>query len=107
MRRRIEPCSLNTITHQPTGEIAMKMTEIIAHPLSVALAQGRWTAHEFMDRAQLVLVEVRTDQGIVGFGEIAGGPQTVVCDLVKMFSPAWSRGWTRLATLRSGRSSFH
>jgi len=64
----------------------MKITDIIAHPLSVALAQPRWTAHELMDRAQVVLVEVRTDQGIVGFGEISGGPQTIICDLVKMFS---------------------
>ncbi len=55
----------------------MKITEIIAHPLSATLTQPRWTAHEFMDRDQLILVEVRTDQGIVGFGEIAGGPQTV------------------------------
>src|SRR5580698_7317686 len=70
----------------PLGGIAMKITDIIAHPLSVALAQPRWTAHELMDRAQVVLVEVRTDQGIVGFGEISGGPQTIICDLVKMFS---------------------
>ena len=64
----------------------MKITEIIAHPLSVALAQPRWTAHELMDRAQMVLVEVRTDQGIIGFGEISGGPQTVICDLLQIFS---------------------
>ena len=89
----------------------MKITEIIAHPLSVALAQGRWTAHEFMDRAQLVLVEVRTDQGIVGFGEIAGGPQTVICDLVKMFSRVvqgmdplgHTEIWTKLFSLTSPR----
>ena len=37
------------------GGTAMKITDIIAHPLSVALAQGRWTAHEFMDRAQMIL----------------------------------------------------
>ena len=89
----------------------MKITEIIAHPLSAALAQGRWTAHEFMDRAQLVLVEVRTDQGIVGFGEIAGGPQTVICDLVKMFSRVvqgmdplgHTEIWTKLFSLTSPR----
>src|ERR1700728_3103207 len=68
------------------GGTAMKITEIIAHPLSVDLGLGRWTAHECLDKAQIVLVEVRTDQGVVGFGEIAGGPQTVICDLVKMFS---------------------
>ena len=47
----------------------MKITEIIAHPLSVALPKPRWTAHERMDKAQMVLVEVRTDAGLVGIGE--------------------------------------
>jgi L-alanine-DL-glutamate epimerase-like enolase superfamily enzyme len=64
----------------------MKITEIIAHPLSIQLPQPRWTAHELMDRDRVVLVEVRTDQGIVGFGEIAGGPQNVIVDLVKTFA---------------------
>jgi L-alanine-DL-glutamate epimerase-like enolase superfamily enzyme len=89
----------------------MKITEIIAHPLSVALEQRRWTAHECMDRAQIVLVEVRTDQGVVGFGEIAGGPQTVICDLVKMFSLVvqgmdplgHTEIWTKLFSVTSPR----
>jgi L-alanine-DL-glutamate epimerase-like enolase superfamily enzyme len=93
------------------GEISMKITEVIAHPLSVMYEQGSWTAHEFMDRAQLILVEVRTDQGIVGFGEIAGGPQAVICDLVKTFSDVVRgmdpRGhteiWTKLFSLTSPR----
>ena len=89
----------------------MKITEVIAHPLSAALAQGRWTAHEMMDRAQMVLVEVRTDQGIVGFGEISGGPQKVICDLVGKFSgvvrgmdPLGHTGvWEKLFSLTSPR----
>ena len=89
----------------------MKITEIIAHPLSVALVQPRWTAHELMDRAQIVLVEVRTDQGIVGFGEISGGPQTVICDLVKLFARVvqgmdplgHTEIWTKLFALTSPR----
>src|SRR5258708_5571452 len=94
-----------------SGEIAMKITEVIAHPLSVAFEQGTWTAHEYMDRAQFILVEVRTDAGITGFGEIAGGPQTVICDLVKTFSDV-VRGmdpqghgeiWTQLVSLTTPR----
>ena len=89
----------------------MKITEIIAHPLSVALEQAKWTAHELMDRAQIVLVEVRTDQGIVGFGEIAGGPQTTIHDLVKLFSAVvvgmdplgHTEIWTKLFSLTSPR----
>jgi L-alanine-DL-glutamate epimerase-like enolase superfamily enzyme len=89
----------------------MKITEVIAHPLSAPLAERRWTAHECMDRAQLVLVEVRTDQGIVGFGEISGGPQTVICDMVKTFSRVvqgmdplgHTEIWTKLFSLTSPR----
>jgi L-alanine-DL-glutamate epimerase-like enolase superfamily enzyme len=33
-----------------------------------------------------VLVGVRTDQGLVGSGEIAGGPQKLICDLVRTFA---------------------
>jgi D-galactarolactone cycloisomerase len=93
------------------GGNAMKITEIIAHPLSARVPQARWTAHEIMDRSQIVLVEVRTDQGVVGFGEIAGGPQTVVCDLVKLFAPVvqgmdplgHTEVWTKLFSLTSPR----
>ena len=116
-RRRFRPL-INALVYQALtelttrgGGIAMKITDIIAHPLSVALAQPRWTAHEFMDRAQIVLVEVRTDQGIVGFGEISGGPQTVICDLVKTFSRVvhgmdplgHTEIWTKLFSLTSPR----
>jgi D-galactarolactone cycloisomerase len=64
----------------------LKITEIRAHALSVAYDQPRWTAHERMERDQVVLVEVRTDQGLVGYGEIAGGPQKTICDLVAAFA---------------------
>jgi D-galactarolactone cycloisomerase len=62
----------------------MKITDVIAHPLAADYDHAAWTAHEIFDRAQLILVEVRTDEGVVGFGEISGGPQKLVCDLVKM-----------------------
>lgn len=64
----------------------MKITDVLAHALAADYPQPSWTAHERMDRQQLVLVEVRTDEGISGFGEVAGGPQKVICDLVKMFA---------------------
>ena len=57
-----------------------------------------------MDRAQLILVEVRTDRGLVGFGEISGGPQNVICDLVKTFARVVQGAWMRWAMPRSGRS---
>src|SRR3954464_5692935 len=64
----------------------MKITEIRAHPMSVPYTQPRWTAHERMERDQAVLVEVRTDQDLVGFGEIAGGPQKLICELLATFA---------------------
>lgn len=89
----------------------MKITEIIPHPLSVALPQPRWTAHERMSHSQIVLVEIRTDQGITGFGEISGGPQAVIVDLVKIFAGVvqgmdplgHTEIWTKLFSLTSPR----
>ena len=39
-----------------------------------------------MSHSQIVPVEIRTDQGITGFGEISGGPQTIIADIVKTFA---------------------
>jgi D-galactarolactone cycloisomerase len=89
----------------------MKITEILAHPLSIVLPKPRWTAHEKMDKAQMVLVEVRTDAGLVGVGEVSGGPQSVICDLIAKFSdvvkgmdPLGHTGiWEKLFSLTSPR----
>ena len=51
----------------------MNITEVIPHPLSVPLKQPSWTAHEISTAATLILVEVRTDDGLVGYGEVQGG----------------------------------
>src|ERR1700742_2447314 len=64
----------------------MKITAIIPHALSVAYEEPVWTAHECFRRSQLVLVELRTDAGIVGFGGIATGSLKLVCSLVATFS---------------------
>src|SRR4051812_18071703 len=63
----------------------MQITEVRAHALSVPYDEPRWTAHERMERDQLVLVEVRTDQGLIGFGEVAGGTQKLICELINLF----------------------
>ena len=90
----------------------MRITDVLAHPLSVPYAQPRWTAHERMERDQVVLVEVRTDQGLVGYGEIAGGPQKLICDLLRTFADAiagmdplgHAEIWQRLFSLTSPRA---
>ena len=53
----------------------MHITEVIPHPISVPLKQPSWTAHEISTTATLILVEVRTDDGLIGYGEVQGGPQ--------------------------------
>ena len=63
----------------------MKITEVITHPIKMDLPQASWTAHEVSGAATLTLVEVRTDEGLVGYGEVQGGPQTTICDLAATF----------------------
>jgi L-alanine-DL-glutamate epimerase-like enolase superfamily enzyme len=89
----------------------MKITEIIAHPLAADYPKPVWTAHERFGRSQLVLVEVRTDQGLIGFGEIASGAQQTVCRLLGTFSDVvkgmdplgHGEVWNRLMSLTSPR----
>ncbi|HEY4172163.1 MAG TPA: mandelate racemase/muconate lactonizing enzyme family protein, partial [Rhodopila sp.] len=89
----------------------MKITGIIAHPLAADYPKPVWTAHERFSRSHLVLVEVRTDQGLVGFGEIASGAQQTVCHLLRMFSDVvkgmdplgHGEVWNRLMALTSPR----
>jgi D-galactarolactone cycloisomerase len=66
----------------------MKITEVVVHPLEADHPETTWTAHEPFIRTQMALVEVRTDQGIVGIGEVASGPLKVVCDMLALIGPA-------------------
>jgi hypothetical protein len=52
----------------------MRITEVHTQPMSVKVPSG-WTSHESIPNSQLILVEVQSDDGLVSFGEIAGGPQ--------------------------------
>ena len=60
----------------------MKITEVLAHPMHTKIETPSWTAHEYSDDAALILVEVRTEAGVTGFGQIQGGPQKLIADLV-------------------------
>ncbi len=66
----------------------MKITDVIIHPLQADHGRLTWTAHEPFARAILTLVEIRTDEGVVGIGEVASGPQPIVCDMLRMITPA-------------------
>lgn len=65
----------------------MRITDVVVHPLAADHDDVSWTAHEPFGRSILTLVEIRTDDGIVGIGEIASGPQAQVCDMLKMMTP--------------------
>ena len=64
----------------------MEITDVVLHPLSVEIDEPSWTAHEYKDTAEVVLFEVRTDEGITGYGEVQSGPMEAVCDLAERFS---------------------
>jgi D-galactarolactone cycloisomerase len=65
----------------------MKITDIVVHALAADHEHASWTAHEPFARSTLTLVEVRTDEGIVGIGEVASGPQPAVCEMLAMIAP--------------------
>ena len=65
----------------------MRITDILVHPMAMAAERVGWTAQEITRRVELTLVEVRTDAGIIGIGEISSGPQPVVCQLLGEVAP--------------------
>jgi D-galactarolactone cycloisomerase len=63
----------------------LKIAAVKAHPLSIARLQPSWTAHEVTTDASLILVEVQTDAGLIGYGEIQSGPLPQVCRFIEQF----------------------
>ena len=63
----------------------MKITAVRAHPLAITLEHALWTAHEALRDSSMVLVEVQTDEGVTGFGEIKGSPLKTIAEWVTRF----------------------
>jgi L-alanine-DL-glutamate epimerase-like enolase superfamily enzyme len=63
----------------------LKITDVKAHPISIPRPQPSWTAHEMTTEASLILVEVQTDAGLIGYGEIQSGPLAQICRLIEQF----------------------
>jgi hypothetical protein len=76
----------------------LKITDVKAHPMLIPRPQPSWTAHEITTEATLSLVEVRTGGGVIGYGEIQGGPLPLICGLVEQFDEI-IRGMDALAHL--------
>ena len=63
----------------------MRITSVIPHAASIPFKVPRTTAHEPMRHAAAVLVEVRTDQGVTGVGQIHGAPQKEIVQMANLF----------------------
>jgi len=61
----------------------MKITAIRAYPLSAPLVEALWTAQEALKDSSLILVEVETDDGLKGYGEIKGAPLKGIVEWVQ------------------------
>jgi len=61
----------------------LKITAVTPHPASIPFDVARVTAHEPMRHAAAVLVEVATDEGVTGVGQIHGAPLKEICDWVE------------------------
>lgn len=64
----------------------MKIVSIQTYPLSMPLPIPLWTAHEHLRAATAIIVEVKTDDGLVGYGEIHGEAMPQICQYVEQFA---------------------
>jgi L-alanine-DL-glutamate epimerase-like enolase superfamily enzyme len=88
-----------------------RIAAIAAHPISLPRPQPVWTAHEELAAWSAILVELRTDDGIRGYGLVHAAPMPQVCEWLGRFAEI-VRGmdalghaavWARLFALTSPR----
>jgi D-galactarolactone cycloisomerase len=85
----------------------MKITAVRAHALSAPLTEPLWTAQEALKDSSLILVEVETSDGLIGYGEIKGSPVKSIVEWVLKFGDVIKGAdplsheiiWNRLFTL--------
>ncbi len=90
------------------------ISDVIAHPLTCTLTTPQRTGHAEYSAVSMVLVEVRTDAGITGFGECLGrfGPTAYAEVIERLLRPllvgtdalAIQANWRRMQRALSGRS---
>src|SRR5258707_14528290 len=88
-----------------------RIASIATYPISVPRPAPVWTAHEEIRAWSVILVEVKTDDGLVGYGEIHGSPMPRICEWVARFAEvahgmdalAHEAVWDRLFALTSPR----
>ena len=62
-----------------------RIASVATHMISVPRPQPVWTAHEESKAWNVILTELRTDDGLVGYGEIHGAPMPRICEWVSRF----------------------
>ena len=60
----------------------MKITRVRAHPISTRLDKVYWTSRGAWGSYNMILVEVETDEGIVGYGQINKTPLKEIAEIV-------------------------
>src|SRR5437868_11093769 len=75
-----------------------RIASVETHMISVPRAQPVWTAHERSTAWNVVLTEIRIDDGLVGYGEIHGTPMPQICEWVDRFGE-FVRGMDALANV--------
>jgi L-alanine-DL-glutamate epimerase-like enolase superfamily enzyme len=62
-----------------------RIASVATYPISVPRAVPVWTAQEESGAWSVILTEVKTDDGLVGYGEIHGAPMPRICEWVARF----------------------
>jgi D-galactarolactone cycloisomerase len=88
-----------------------RIASVKAHAYSAPLKHPLWTAHEALHSSSVVLVEVKTDDGLTGIGQVHGAPMKLICQYVEklgevargMDATAQVAVWEKLFSLTSPR----
>src|SRR5262249_62058829 len=67
------------------GVRVTRIATVKPHPISVPLNDVLWTAHEELKSSSVIVVEVRTDDGLTGYGQIHGSPMKAICAWIERF----------------------
>ena len=88
-----------------------RIASVATYPVSVPRPTPVWTAHEEIKAWSVILTEIKTDDGLTGYGEIHGAPAARICEWVARFGDivrgmdalAHEAVWDRLFALTSPR----
>jgi L-alanine-DL-glutamate epimerase-like enolase superfamily enzyme len=88
-----------------------RIASVATYPILVPRPAPVWTAHEEIKAWSVILTEIKTDDGLTGYGEIHGAPAARICEWVARFGEivrgmdalAHEAVWDRLFALTSPR----